>query len=77
MNDWCKHLQIKFDKKMLSWNKGPHENDGIWGKHWYDSVYKSDGFLSKKSSNNVNIRKYEDIYEEALCYYKKIYNFAK
>ena len=53
------------------------ENDGIWGKHWYDSVYKSDGFLSKKSSNNVNIRKYEDIYEEALCYYKKIYNFAK
>ena len=75
LNDWCNHLQIKFDEKMLSWNKGPHDNDGIWGKHWYDSVYKSDGFL-KQSRRDININNYKDIYKEAIYYYKKIYNYS-
>jgi hypothetical protein len=29
---------------MLSWAKGPHPADGIWGKHWYNAVWTSTGF---------------------------------
>ena len=29
---------------MLSWPAGPHKDDGVWGKHWYDAVVKSTGF---------------------------------
>ena len=76
--DWCNHLNINFDNKMLSWKKGPHKNDGIWGKHWYDSVYQTEGFShSKKSFKKTEFIGYNKIYKEAMSYYKKIYSFLK
>jgi hypothetical protein len=29
---------------MLSWARGPHPQDGVWGAHWYDKVNASTGF---------------------------------
>jgi len=29
---------------MLSWPAGESADDGIWGKHWYDAIWKSTGF---------------------------------
>ena len=40
----CGRLGIDFDPAMLSWEKGPSADDGIWGKHWYDGIWKSTGF---------------------------------
>ncbi|WP_284125518.1 sulfotransferase-like domain-containing protein [Parerythrobacter aestuarii] len=40
----CKALDIPWDSGMLSWNLGPHPQDGIWGSHWYDKVNASTGF---------------------------------
>ena len=40
----CERLGIGFDPAMLSWESGPSKDDGIWGKHWYDSIWKSTGF---------------------------------
>ena len=40
----CKALGIAWDRAMLSWEKGPHEEDGVWGTHWYDKVNASTGF---------------------------------
>jgi len=78
LNDWCNHLDIKFDTKMLSWKKGPHRNDGIWGKHWYDGVYQTQCFSKKdKSLKNSEFSDYNHIYKEAMFYYKKIYSFVK
>ena len=31
---------------MLSWESGPHRDDGIWGAHWYDAVNASTGFAA-------------------------------
>ena len=42
----CEALGIEWDPAMLSWKKGPHEEDGIWGAHWYDKVNASTGFGS-------------------------------
>ena len=40
----CTALDIPFTVAMLSWAKGPHPQDGIWGAHWYASVNASTTF---------------------------------
>ena len=40
----CHALGIAWDPAMLSWTKGPHPEDGVWGAHWYDKVNASTGF---------------------------------
>lgn len=40
----CDKLNIPFDKNMLSWQKGPRSEDGVWAKHWYGNVHNSTGF---------------------------------
>ncbi len=40
----CTHLGIDFQESMLSWTKGAKPYDGIWAPHWYESVWRSEGF---------------------------------
>jgi Sulfotransferase domain len=40
----CAALGIAFDEAMLAWPAGPRSTDGVWAKHWYASVWSSDGF---------------------------------
>jgi len=40
----CDALDIGFDPAMLSWPAGPRTTDGVWGRYWYDSVWRSTGF---------------------------------
>lgn len=42
----CEALGVMWDPAMLSWEKGPHPEDGVWGEHWYDKVNASTGFGS-------------------------------
>lgn len=37
-------LGVSWDPAMLSWPRGPHQDDGVWGAHWYRSVNASTGF---------------------------------
>jgi len=40
----CDALGIPWDASMLSWQKGPHSADGVWGPHWYDKINASTEF---------------------------------
>lgn len=40
----CGSLGVPFNAAMLSWESGTREEDGVWGPHWYASVYGSTGF---------------------------------
>lgn len=40
----CGSLGVPFNAAMLSWESGTREEDGVWGPHWYASVYESTGF---------------------------------
>ena len=76
LNEWCKNLNIEFNEKMLSWRKGHYSTDGIWWKHWYNNVINTTQFeLLDKKSNTIPNR-YQDIYDEALDYYEKLYYFV-
>ena len=76
LNEWCKNLNIEFHETMLSWEKGHYSTDGIWWKHWYNNVINTTQFeLLDKKSNTIPNR-YQDIYNEALDYYKKLYYFV-
>lgn len=74
LSAWCNYLNIAFDQEMLSWPKGPHENDGIWGKHWYHNINNSKTFLKKKKVQSDDYKEFDSIYNDALYYYRKIYN---
>jgi len=40
----CARLGIAFTPRMLRWPAGPRASDGVWAPHWYDTVWKSNGF---------------------------------
>lgn len=40
----CQALGVQWTDRMLSWDPGPRESDGVWAKHWYASVEESAGF---------------------------------
>ncbi|MCB9700202.1 MAG: HAD family hydrolase [Alphaproteobacteria bacterium] len=41
---WCAREGLPFDAAMLSWAPGPRPEDGVWGPHWYASLWASTGF---------------------------------
>ncbi|MGV6801111.1 MAG: sulfotransferase-like domain-containing protein [bacterium] len=40
----CDALNLTFTTDMLHWRAGAHEDDGVWGAHWYKAVESSTGF---------------------------------
>ncbi|HKA82332.1 MAG TPA: hypothetical protein VKD21_00600 [Acidimicrobiales bacterium] len=42
----CGHVGVDFTAGMLSWPPGPRESDGVWGRYWYDAVWRSTGFAA-------------------------------
>jgi hypothetical protein len=40
----CAALGLAFDETMLHWPAGPQPYDGVWGRYWYASVWKTTGF---------------------------------
>ena len=36
---------------MLAWPPGPRDTDGVWGKYWYDAVWKSTSFQPYRPKN--------------------------
>ena len=40
----CAALDVPFTEAMLSWPAGPRQSDGVWGRYWYENVWRSTGF---------------------------------
>ena len=69
----CDSLNIPFCDRMLSWTMGHHSTDGVWGKHWYNSVIKTDSFGEYKEKNESIPDQYMDIYNRSLDLYEKLH----
>ena len=51
----CDHLGVPFSERMLGWPPGKRDTDGVWGPHWYESVWKSTGFEAAKARVTVDL----------------------
>jgi len=69
ISNWCRKLNIRYDKSMLKWKKGNHINDGIWWKSWYDNVINTTGFGKYEKKDITIENKYSSIYNESMKYY--------
>lgn len=72
----CEEIKIPFDEGMLSWQKGPKKEDGVWAKYWYKKTHQSTGFNSYKqkkiSLQGTNI----ELAKNASKYYNFLYSKA-
>ena len=73
IKELCERLAIPFYKEMLSWQTGPRDSDGIWGKYWYGNVERSTGFQPATKNNDVLPSKYECIIKECMEHYQQLY----
>ncbi len=48
----CDRLGVGFTPRMLSWPAGARDSDGVWGRYWYDSVWRSTGFAPYRQKNH-------------------------
>ena len=69
----CDALDVPFRESMLSWEPGPREADGIWAKHWYDSVYDSTGFQPYEPKDTPVPDRLHDLHEDCQPLYDKLY----
>ncbi len=69
----CDALGVPFRDVMLSWPPGPRETDGIWAKHWYDSVYDSTGFQPYQPKDDPVPDRLSDLLDECEALYDHLY----
>ena len=69
----CDQLKLSFDPAMLSWPAGPRDSDGVWGKYWYESVWKSTGFAPYQARSYDLSPKNKKIADAARPYYEQLY----
>ena len=69
----CQRLEVEFTPRMLSWPAGKRESDGVWGRYWYDSVWKSTGFAPWRERQYSLDDAAREIAARAQPYYDKLY----
>jgi hypothetical protein len=71
----CAALDIPWDPAMLSWAPGPRPEDGAWAPHWYDAVFKSDGFGARPGPIPAMSGEAAEIEKEALAIYERLLEY--
>ena len=71
----CEALDIAWDEGMLAWKPGPKPEDGAWAPHWYDAVWKSEGFGSAPGPLPELAGEAAGIEKEALAIYERLLQF--
>ena len=71
----CSLFDIVFEETMLSWDKGPHPQDGIWGKYWYDKLWESTTFSLYEEKESIIDDTYKDILDKCIQIYDELYQY--
>lgn len=65
----CAALGVDYDPAMLSWPAGRQDTDGVWGRHWYDSVWRSTGFADYRPPAGELPERLRPLLEQCRPYY--------
>jgi len=69
----CSALDLRFDEAMLSWEPGPRDTDGVWAKHWYDTVERSTGFAPYRPRDDRVPEHLTGVLDECRSIYDRLY----
>jgi hypothetical protein len=72
----CERLGIPFEGAMLRWPAGPKPEDGVWARHWYESVHASTGFAPYRPKTGRFPRRLEPVLRECLPLYERLRGYA-
>tara|TARA_B100001250_G_scaffold313923_1_gene276066 strand:- start:6279 stop:7013 length:735 start_codon:yes stop_codon:yes gene_type:complete len=68
----CDSVGINFDEKMLSWEPGPRDCDGVWAEYWYGSVWDSSGFAPPSPREGELSPYLSEVLDKALPLYQDL-----
>ncbi len=69
----CETIGVEYTPRMLQWEPGRRDSDGIWARYWYGSVEKSTGFAPYRECNELLPRKLSGMAEACEEMYWKLY----
>jgi len=72
----CLTIGIPWDSRMLSWESGLRDSDGIWAKHWYPSVMTTTGFTRNTTKSIKLTKDAKKISDELRPYYDAMMKFV-
>ena len=70
----CAGLGIEFSERMLAWPPGPRPSDGVWGRHWYRSVYESTGFERRAPGTRPLPAHLEPLARDSEPHYRRLWH---
>ncbi len=72
----CRRVGIAWDAAMLSWSPGPHPEDGVWAKYWYENLHRSTGFEPYTPRNREVPDHCRELLAESRRYYDELSAYA-
>src|SRR5262249_24305109 len=69
----CSALGLPFEAGMLSWPAGPRASDGVWGRYWYDSLWRSTGFEPYRPREVSLTGAAADVADQCLPAYERLH----
>jgi hypothetical protein len=70
----CDHAGVGFTPRMLVWPPGPRDSDGVWGRHWYEAVWRSTGFAPYRPREPRLSGTAAVVAEECLPLYRRLHD---
>jgi hypothetical protein len=70
---FCHELGVPFEEAMLEWPPGPRDTDGVWGPHWYTSVYESTTFVPYHKKKEKVAAEHLEILDECVGFYETLH----
>ena len=69
----CAAIGVPFSERMLTWATGPRPSDGVWGRHWYKSVWRSTGFRPYRPPATALPQALQPLAEACASYYQMLH----
>ena len=69
----CNRLGVGFSDRMLSWNPGLRDTDGVWGKYWYKEVETTTSFKPYMPKAEEVPDEFKGLLEDCERYYRQLY----
>ncbi len=72
LTELCDEVGLAFDEAMLTWPAGPKPEDGVWARHWYESVHRSTGWQPFRPKDVELAPQVVAAYEASLPLYERL-----